>query len=51
MKINLLEFDVKGVNNEKRNLAGLYDGVFIGKNGSKIRRSICQWPMYPSQTI
>ena len=31
MKINLLEFDVKGVHNEKRNLAGLYDGVFIAK--------------------
>ena len=26
-----LEFDVKGVNNETRNLASLYDRVFIAK--------------------
>ena len=31
MKTNLLEFDVKGVNDEKINLAGLYDCVFIAK--------------------
>ena len=31
IKTNLLEFDVKGVNNEKINLAGLYDSVFIAK--------------------
>ena len=48
-----LKFDVKGVNNETRNLASLYDGVFIAKKmvQREGHKNICQWLRYLSQTI
>ena len=48
-----LKFDVKGVNNETRDLATLYDGVFIAKKMGRGEghKDICKWPRYLSQTI